>query len=144
MIHGGLLVRRVACATALLLLFLLGSPAVRNGASAPLAGAQEKNFTNAYLRPGPDPYYQDGEKGAQGVAPLLGATVQTYYSNVSQAQELANVEDAISKHVDGILIRSKPRSTRARKSPAPRRRRERGSSHERRQPGSKRAELTRT
>jgi ribose transport system substrate-binding protein len=31
-----------------------------------------------------------------------GFTVQTYFSNNSQSQELANVQDAISKHVDGI------------------------------------------
>ncbi len=102
--NKGMLVRRIAAATSLLVLFALGAPAARVDGGAPLAQAQEKKLTIAFLRPGPDPYYQDGEKGAQGVAPLLDATVQTYYSNVSQAQELANVEDAISKHVDGILM----------------------------------------
>jgi hypothetical protein len=33
-----------------------------------------------------------------------GITVQTYFSNNSQSQELANVQDAISKHVDGIKM----------------------------------------
>lgn len=61
-----------------------------------------KTLTIAFLRPGPDPYYQDGQNGAVLAAPSLGANVVTYFSNNSPSQELANVEDAISKHVDGI------------------------------------------
>lgn len=65
-----------------------------------------KTLTIAFMRPAPDPYYQDGLKGAQGAAPALGATIQSYYSNASQPTELANVQDAISKKVDGILMYS--------------------------------------
>lgn len=101
---GGLPARRIALATSLTLLLAIGAPTLHADRLAPVAQAQEKKLTIAFLRPGPDPYYQDGEKGAVSAAPGLGATVQTYYSNVSQAQELANVEDAISKHVDGILM----------------------------------------
>jgi ribose transport system substrate-binding protein len=104
MFIGGSHARRIAFATSLTLLLALGAPALHDARLAPAAQAQDKKLTIAFLRPGPDPYYQDGEKGAVMAAPGLGATVQTYYSNVSQAQELANVEDAISKHVDGILM----------------------------------------
>jgi ribose transport system substrate-binding protein len=104
MVIGSLLVRRLASATSLALLLTLTAPVLRGGHGMNVARAEEKKLTIAFLRPGPDPYYQDGEKGAQLAAPELGATVQTYYSNVSQSQELANVEDAISKHVDGILM----------------------------------------
>ena len=66
--------------------------------------ANGKTLTIAFMRPGPDPYYQDGQNGAVMAAPSLGAKVVTYFSNNSQSQELANVEDAISKKVDGILM----------------------------------------
>jgi ABC-type sugar transport system substrate-binding protein len=39
------------------------------------------------------------ERGRFPCGPTL-----TYFSNTSQSQELANVEDAISKKVDGILM----------------------------------------
>ncbi len=89
------------------ILVLLGSSFVSLTASSgadttPAAGG--KTLTIAFLRPGPDPYYQDGQNGAVLAAPGLDAKVVTYFSNNSQSQELANVEDAISKHVDGILM----------------------------------------
>jgi ribose transport system substrate-binding protein len=87
----------------LLLAFSLAGSAVSSGADAATAG-DGKTLTIAFLRPGPDPYYQDGQNGAALAAPSLGAKVVTYFSNNSQSQELANVEDAISKKVDGILM----------------------------------------
>ncbi len=78
-----------------------GAPAMAN-ASQPRHAA--KTLTIAFMRPAPDPYYQDGLVGAQQAASALGATIQSYYSNASQPTELANVQDAISKHVDGILM----------------------------------------
>jgi ribose transport system substrate-binding protein len=87
----------------LLLACSLAGSAVSSGADA-AAAADGKTLTIAFLRPGPDPYYQDGQNGAALAAPSLGAKVVTYFSNNSQSQELANVEDAISKKVDGILM----------------------------------------
>jgi ribose transport system substrate-binding protein len=87
----------------LLLASSFGASAVSFGADAAPA-ANGKTLTIAFMRPGPDPYYQDGQNGAVMAAPSLGAKVVTYFSNNSQSQELANVEDAISKKVDGILM----------------------------------------
>jgi ribose transport system substrate-binding protein len=81
----------------------LAASGVSSGADATPA-ANGKTLTIAFMRPGPDPYYQDGQNGAVMAAPSLGAKVVTYFSNDSQSQELANVEDAISKKVDGILM----------------------------------------
>ncbi len=75
-------------------------------ASAPAARGAAKHLTIAFMRPAPDPYYQDGELGAKQAALLLNATIDSYYSNASQPTELANVQDAISRRVDGILMYS--------------------------------------
>ena len=87
----------------LLLASSLAASSASSGAEATPA-ASGKTLTIAFMRPGPDPYYQDGQNGAVMAAPSLGAKVVTYFSNNSQSQELANVEDAISKKVDGILM----------------------------------------
>lgn len=92
-----------ACLSILLLACSLGASTVSSGADV-LPAANAKTLTIAFMRPGPDPYYQDGQNGAVMGAPSLGANVVSYFSNNSQSQELANVEDAISKHVDGILM----------------------------------------
>lgn len=102
-----LLRNRYALIPAYCLILLLGSLpgafAASSGTDAtPAAGG--KTLTIAFMRPGPDPYYQDGQNGAVMAGPSLGAKIVTYFSNNSQSQELANVEDAISKHVDGILM----------------------------------------
>ena len=64
--------------------------------------AAEKNI--AFMRAGPDPYYQFGMQAAQLAAPDLGVNLSTYNSNNDSTQELANIQDAITKGVDGILI----------------------------------------
>jgi ribose transport system substrate-binding protein len=84
-----------------LILLFSSLPGAFAADATPAAG---KTLTIAFMRPGPDPYYQDGQNGAVMAAPSLGAKVVTYFSNNSPSQELANVEDAISKHVDGILM----------------------------------------
>ncbi|HLI88803.1 MAG TPA: sugar ABC transporter substrate-binding protein [Ktedonobacteraceae bacterium] len=79
-----------------------GSSSSSSGSTGSSSG--NKKLTIAFLRPGPDPYYQDGQRAAVMAGQQLGVNVQTYFSNNSQSQELANVQDAISKHVDGILM----------------------------------------
>jgi len=66
--------------------------------------ADGKGKTIAFMRAGPDPYYQYGMKAAQEAADKLGIKLITYAANNSPTKELANVQDAITKGVDGILI----------------------------------------
>lgn len=60
--------------------------------------------TIAFMRAGSDPYYQYGMEAAQIAADKLGIELLTYNANYDSTQELANVQDAITKGVDGILI----------------------------------------
>lgn len=69
----------------------------------PLA-AHAEGKTIAFMRAGPDPYYQFGMEAAQNAANDLGVKLLTYNANNDSTQELANVQDAITKGVDGILI----------------------------------------
>jgi ribose transport system substrate-binding protein len=66
--------------------------------------AQAADKTIAFMRGGPDPYYQFGMNAAQAAADKLGVKLITYTANNDPTQELANVQDAITKGVDGILI----------------------------------------
>lgn len=68
------------------------------------AGASAAEKTIAFLRGGPDPYYQYGMNAAQAAADKLGVKLLTYTANNDPTQELANVQDAITKGVDGILV----------------------------------------
>jgi len=68
------------------------------------AGAQQKSI--AFMRAGPDPYYQFGMEAAQTAAKDLGVDLATYNANNDSTQELANIQDAITKGVGGILIYS--------------------------------------
>ena len=53
------------------------------------------------MRGGPDPNYQYGMNAAQAAADKLGVKLVTYTANNDPTQELANVQDAITKGVDG-------------------------------------------
>lgn len=77
--------------------------AVGAGIAVPM-WAQAAEKTIAFLRGGPDPYYQYGMNAAQAAADKLGVKLVTYTANNDPTQELANVQDAITKGVDGILI----------------------------------------
>ncbi len=66
--------------------------------------AEAAQKTIAFMRGGPDPYYQYGMNAAQAAADKLGVKLLTYTANNDPTQELANVQDAITKGVDGILI----------------------------------------
>jgi ribose transport system substrate-binding protein len=67
-----------------------------------IAQAEEKSI--AFMRAGPDPYYQYGMDAALVAAGALGVNLSTYSANNDSSQELANVQDAITKGVKGILI----------------------------------------
>lgn len=60
--------------------------------------------TFAFMRAGPDPFYQYGMEAVQLAAKELGDEIVTYNANNDSSQELANIQDAITKGVDGILI----------------------------------------
>ena len=70
-----------------------------------MAQAEAKDAkTIAFMRAGPDPYYQYGMQAVEMAGKDLGVAVVTYSANNDSTQELANVQDAITKGVDGILI----------------------------------------
>ncbi len=73
-------------------------------ATAGSSWAWAADRTIAFMRGGPDPYYQYGLNAAQAAADQLGVKLVTYSANNDPTQELANVQDAITKGVDGILI----------------------------------------
>jgi ribose transport system substrate-binding protein len=66
------------------------------------AAAQAETF--AFMRAGPDPFYQYGMQAVELAAAELGDKIVTYNANNDSTQELANIQDAITKGVDGILI----------------------------------------
>ncbi len=66
--------------------------------------ALAQNLTIAFMRAGPDPYYQYGMDAAAKAAKDLGIKLVTYTANNDPGQELANVQDAITQGVDGILM----------------------------------------
>ena len=74
------------------------------GAALVAPGLASAEKTIAFLRGGPDPYYQYGMNAAQAAADKLGVKLVTYTANNDPTQELANVQDAITKGVNGILI----------------------------------------
>lgn len=66
--------------------------------------ALAQSLTIAFMRAGPDPYYQYGMDAAAKAAQDLGIKMVTYTANNDPGQELANVQDAITQGVDGILM----------------------------------------
>jgi ribose transport system substrate-binding protein len=66
--------------------------------------AAEKPLEIAFIRATGEPYYQYGSQAAEIAAKKLGVKMIIYTSNLDPAQELANVQDAIARGVDGILI----------------------------------------
>ncbi|NSW77202.1 MAG: sugar ABC transporter substrate-binding protein [Candidatus Atribacteria bacterium] len=69
-----------------------------------IAWAEEKTLEIAFIRATGEPYYQYGSQAAEIAAKKLGVKMIIYTSNLDPAQELANVQDAIARGVDGILI----------------------------------------
>ncbi|HVP18757.1 MAG TPA: sugar ABC transporter substrate-binding protein [Spirochaetia bacterium] len=66
--------------------------------------AAGKRWKIAYLQTGADPYYQRGVEGVQLLAKTLGVDVIVLNADTKPEKELANVEDAITKQVDGIVL----------------------------------------
>ncbi|MGQ9472629.1 MAG: sugar ABC transporter substrate-binding protein [Candidatus Caldatribacteriaceae bacterium] len=72
--------------------------------SVGVASGEEKTLEIAFIRATGEPYYQYGSQAAEIAAKKLGVKMIVYTSNLDPAQELANVQDAIARGVDGILI----------------------------------------
>jgi len=66
--------------------------------------AEENEIEIAFIRATGEPYYQYGSQAAEAAAKKLGVKMVVYTSNLDSAQELANVQDAIARGCDGILI----------------------------------------
>jgi len=72
-------------------------------ASVSAQPAKASKGTIAFLRSGPDLYYQYGLSGAEAAAKRLGYKVTDYTNpNVSPAQEKANIQNAIAAKVTAI------------------------------------------
>jgi ribose transport system substrate-binding protein len=83
-----------------------------SGAPATLAPVPSgEELTIAYIQTGPFDYYQRGVDGAVMAAPLVGATIAVLNSDLKPEKEIANVEDAISQGVDGIILFSVGRAS---------------------------------
>lgn len=67
--------------------------------SKPLEGK-----TIAYIKTGPLEYYELSAKGAEMAIEELGGTARVYNSNLDAQKELANVQDAVTQQVDGIVL----------------------------------------
>jgi ribose transport system substrate-binding protein len=65
----------------------------------------------AFIQTAPFPYYERGVEGARMAADALGVSLTVLNSDSSAEQEIANVEDAITKGVDGIVLFSVGRAS---------------------------------
>lgn len=63
-----------------------------------------KQMTLGYIMPGPDPWYGYAKDGFVFAAQQNNVQVQVVNSDYDQQKELANIDDLITKKVDGINI----------------------------------------
>lgn len=66
--------------------------------------AAAKKLTFGYIMPGPDPWYAYARDGFIFAAEKLGVEVSVLNSDYDQQKEQANVEDLITRKVDGINL----------------------------------------
>lgn len=75
--------------------------------SASSEGSSEKPLegkTIAYIQTGSLEYYEYSAEGAKMAIEVLGGTPEVLNSELDPQKELANVQDAITKQVDGIVL----------------------------------------
>ena len=75
------------------------------------AAMDAKPLRIAYIQTGPFEYYQYGTDGAKMAADKLGVELVLFNSDLKPEKEIANVEDAIQKGVDGIVLFSVGRAS---------------------------------
>ncbi|MBS1894766.1 MAG: sugar ABC transporter substrate-binding protein [Actinobacteria bacterium] len=71
------------------------------------SGSTEKPLegkTIAYIQTGSLEYYEYSAEGAKTAIEVLGGTPEVLNSELDPSKELANVQDAITKQVDGIVL----------------------------------------
>lgn len=89
---------------------MAGSAALAVTMAPRMAWAADKRL--AYITPGLDlPYWRTLAKGIEDEAKTHGATSTTYDSHNSAQTQLQNVQDAIAKRVDGIVLSPTDSST---------------------------------
>jgi ribose transport system substrate-binding protein len=87
------------CVLAILLLFFSLVTAMV------LAGTEEKEgMTIAYVRPGNVEYYKYAADGVKLAGEIKGINILDYQSDYQAEKEMANIEDAITLGVDGIIL----------------------------------------
>ncbi len=77
----------------------------------PSESASAEPLTIGYIQTGPYDYYVRGVDGANAAAPMLGASISVFNSDGKPEKEIANVEDAISQGVDGLIVFSVGRAS---------------------------------
>lgn len=70
----------------------------------PTGSSGAKQLRIAYIQTGPYDYYVRGVDGAKAAASTLNASIEVFNSDGKPEKEIANVEDAISRGVDGMII----------------------------------------
>lgn len=91
--------RVFAALLSLLLMFLFCSPAVF------ATGKGEKQLTVAYIVPGVNnEYYKYASDGVKLAGKIKGIKILDFSSEFQAEKELANIEDAITQKVDGIIL----------------------------------------
>lgn len=76
-----------------------GAAQSSTGGNQPLSGK-----TIAYIKTGDLEYYNYSAKGAQAAVAKLGGTTKVYDSQLNPATELANVRNAVTAKVNGIVL----------------------------------------
>ncbi|MFP3953016.1 MAG: sugar ABC transporter substrate-binding protein [Candidatus Acetothermia bacterium] len=66
--------------------------------------AAQDQLEIAFIRASGEAYYQYGTDAAKLAADELGVEMRTYTSSYDTAKELANVQDAVQRGVDGIIM----------------------------------------
>lgn len=66
--------------------------------------AAQDQLEIAFIRASGEAYYQYGTEAAKMAADELGVEMRTYTSNYDASKELSNVQDAVQRGVDGILM----------------------------------------
>lgn len=104
----------IACLGALLLAACGSSGSqspASSGATSGSASPTASDLTIGYIQTGPFDYYLRGVDGAQSAADVLGVELEVFNSDNKPEKELANVEDAIARGVDGLVIFSVGKSS---------------------------------
>lgn len=94
----------LACAVGLVLVSAGCGSASSNDGGTASADAPLKSKTVMYIQTGSIPYYEYTKKGFEAAVTKLGGTPKSVNSNFDASAELANVQNAITQRVDGVVL----------------------------------------